>query len=269
MSIVVNPAWNALAPRVQAPPAVQPKRKPVTLAGMASLPAGIRHVRPPRPLQFPATDAEGEVGQTKRHWNLCTLLYAILKNAVAGEHTVGADQFVFFDRSDLRRCIAPDVFVRLGTHLDDFDSWKIWEKGGPPEACFEILSKSDTPANVSLENKLASYAAMGTREVFTFDFDAAEGTRLRAWDGIGGDLVERVVEGERTPCLSLDCDVVVVANPMEGELWGLRVERGGVLLPTQAEAALDGERAALDGQRAALARVAELEAALAKRGRRK
>jgi hypothetical protein len=35
-----------------------------------------------------------------------------------------------------------------------------------------------------------------------------------------------------------------------------------VLLPTQAEAALEGERAAL-------ARVAELEAALAKRGRRK
>lgn len=202
------------------------------------------------------------MGQTKRHWKLCSLLYAILEHEAGAKHTVGADQFVYFDRADLGRCIAPDVFIRLGIHFDDFDTWKIWEKGGPPDACFEILSVSDKPSKVPLEIKLASYAAMGTREVFMFDFDAAEGTRLRAWDGIGGDLVERVVEGERTPFLSLDCDVVIVANPIKEVPWGLRLERGGVLLPTQAEAALEGERAALD-------RVAELEAALAKRGRRK
>jgi hypothetical protein len=39
--------------------------------------------------------------------------------------------------------------------------------------------------------------------VVRFDCDASEGARLRVWDRVEGDLVERVVEGDRTPCTVL------------------------------------------------------------------
>ncbi|WP_437931791.1 hypothetical protein WMF37_21890 [Sorangium sp. So ce291] len=41
-------------------------------------------------------------------------------------------------------------------------------------------------------------------ELVAFDPEAAPGERLRVWDRIDGDLVERVVEGERSPCTVLD-----------------------------------------------------------------
>ena len=36
------------------------------------------------------------------------------------EHTVGADQFVYFDAAAPRRCLAPDAFVTLGVQDHDF-----------------------------------------------------------------------------------------------------------------------------------------------------
>lgn len=42
-----------------------------------------------------------------------------------------------------------------------------------------------------------------------FDFDAAAGRRLRAWDRIDDQWAERVVEGDTTPCLTLGLHFVI------------------------------------------------------------
>ena len=41
-------------------------------------------------------------------------------------------------------------------------------------------------------------------ELVRFDPDGASGTRIRVWDRVEGDLVERVVENDVTPCRALD-----------------------------------------------------------------
>ena len=71
------------------------------------------------------------MGQGRRHYNLCDALYQMLCAVCVPEHTVGADQFVYFDASAPRRCLAPDAFVTLGVPDHDFDSYLVWEEGTP------------------------------------------------------------------------------------------------------------------------------------------
>jgi hypothetical protein len=76
-----------------------------------------------------------------------------------------------------------------------------------------------------------------------------ETEQLRVWDRVADDLVERVIDGRTTPCLTLDGHWVVA--PVDGTP-ALRLARdpGGLdLWPTPVEA----ER------NAAAARIAELE----------
>ena len=165
------------------------------------LPQDIRHVRPVRPIAYPASDPEWEMPESSRHMRLCEVVYQILKAAAGAGCTVGSDQFIYFDASNPRRKCAPDGFVKLGCPAHDITSFKAW-KHGAPELCIEILS-SDTEEKITLTEKLVRFHAMGVEEVVCFDVDAEVGKRLRAWDFVSGDLVERIVTGDRTPCLTL------------------------------------------------------------------
>ncbi|HSO39843.1 MAG TPA: hypothetical protein VLT33_45260 [Labilithrix sp.] len=59
-----------------------------------------------------------------------------------------------------------------------------------------MRSPSDTPERWTFAEKLLRYRALGVRELVTFHVDAPPGQRLRVWDRLEHDLVERVVEGE-------------------------------------------------------------------------
>ena len=71
-------------------------------------------------LRFPV---QAEVPETKRHLELRTLLYQFLKLAFSERAAIGRDQFVYWDPSDPRACLAPDGFLRFGEVNDLFPSW--------------------------------------------------------------------------------------------------------------------------------------------------
>lgn len=72
------------------------------------------------------------------------------------------------------------------------------------------------------------------RELLRFDPAEAQGRRLRAWDRILDDLVERQVADDRTPCLTLGLSWIVC--PVESEPVGLRLaDDEGRLLETREE----------------------------------
>ncbi len=108
----------------------------------------------------------------------------------------------------------PDGFVKLGIFAEATSVWKVWERGAP-ELCVEILSPSDTEEKLTLPEKLARFHTMGVSEVVTFDVDAKVGQRIRAWERVEGDLVERVVEGERTLCRTLGLWFVVAPYELD------------------------------------------------------
>lgn len=121
---------------------------------MWTSPSGFRYHRAPRRIEFPAY-AEAPV--SKRHQDLRTSLYQLAKCAFADRHSIGSNQFIYFNGSDPSKCLAPDLFVRLGTPDTSFDSWKTWQRGAP-ELAVEIVSDSDAPERV-WEEKLERYHA--------------------------------------------------------------------------------------------------------------
>lgn len=236
------------------------------------------HVRPVQERQFPASEPASEkMGQSTRHFLLCKALCEMLAAVCSPEHTVGADNFVYFDASDPKRKLAPDAFVKLGRPWEHFESYLAWEEG-TPEVAFEILSPSDTPERWTFEEKLRRYLALGVRELIVFNVDAEPGKRIRVWDRLDHDLVERIVEDDAAVCLTLDLGLRV--GPADFGNFGrlplaLRLTRdpeGRDLVRTDAEnvafeaAARAAETAAhAKADAEAKDRIAELELRLAER----
>jgi Uma2 family endonuclease len=189
------------------------------------------HRRPPRPILFPSFE---KVPEGKRHLELRTALYQILKLALADRATIGSDQFVYWNGREPKRCVAPDAFVRLGIPDHEFPSWKTWEHGAP-QVAVEIASDNDREAD--WQKKLEAYHELGVCELVLFDADAPVGSRLRVWDRTDDELVERQVGSDTSPCVPLGLHWVV--GPLDGRAVALRLARdpeGRDLLPTPVEA---------------------------------
>jgi Uma2 family endonuclease len=198
----------------------------------------LRYMRAPEPVEFPV---EEEVPEGFDHLVVRTFLFQLLGFALGREHTVCSDQFVYWDASNNKRCVAPDVFVRLNhPQPEHLGAWQTWITGGAPDLAVEIVSPNDGPGR-PWEEKLVGYHQLGVAELVRFDPEAPEGGRLRIWDRVKGDLVERQIGGDRTPCLTLGLAWTVRGIPARtpsGELLGLRlVDDEGRLLLTQEETA--------------------------------
>lgn len=204
--------------------------------------------------------------ESDRHQQMCEVIRDVLRRAATSASTVGSDHFIYFDASSSQRKCAPDAFVVLGVPQESITSWKTWEKGAP-HLCVEILSPSDTQEKLPLQEKLARFHTMGVDEVIAFDTDAEPGKRLRAWDLHSGDLVERVVEGDITPCRALGLWFVSAPYELLGLAYALRLAEtaaGTPLVPTPLEAErAEKERVLAEKERA----IAENEALLAENAR--
>ncbi len=220
------------------------------------------------PLHFPAED---EVPEGRRHLKLRTLLFEILDLALRGKGSVGSDQFVYWNARNPGVRVSPDVFVGLDIPDEDFSSWKTWERK-TPELAIEIVSPSDTPEGPWRE-KLERYHELGVKELVRFDAEAPEGQRLRIWDRVDENLLEREVEGDRSPSEVLGAWWVVVQDQTLGPVLRPAGDPAGRELwpsPTELEArAREQERRGREqerrGREAAEQRVAELEAELRER----
>jgi hypothetical protein len=160
------------------------------------------HVRPVQPLRFGDEPSEAERTVTQSH--LRRALDEVLHSAVRlTTSTVGSGRPVYYRANDVR-CLVPDGFVRHGIADHPFTVWKTWERGAP-QIAFEIVSLDKG----ALEEKIVRYHELGVRELVVFDLDAPAGRRLRVWDRIDGDFVERIIEGEQTLSLTLEYDLAV------------------------------------------------------------
>jgi Uma2 family endonuclease len=201
-----------------------------------------RYVRPPCPIVFPV---EEDVPESKRHLELRTALYLLLKLAIADRAVLGSDQFVYWDPTNPRACLAPDILVKVGRPDEDFDTWKVWERGAP-DIAVEIASRSDAP-EMAWEEKLARYSKVGLKELVRFDWRAPT-TSLRIYDNVEGDLVERSMdsdEARRSGVLPYYWVVVGCMLRLAEDAAGTR------LLPTYEERAqAEAQRAQAEAQRA-------------------
>jgi Putative restriction endonuclease len=237
--------------------------------------ANRRYVRDPVPVHFPEEECVPETGL---HLELRTLLYLLIQNEFGDRVMVGSEQFVYWDPTDPRACLAPDVMVWVGAPDDVFATWKVWERGAPHVAV-EIASRSDQP-EPDFAIKLERYRRSGVRELVRYDPEA-KGQSLRLWDRVDGDLVERVLSGpESFACDTLNAFWCLVPDPKLGRALRLAHDPAGTdLLLTRAESEAkarereaeahrleaEAHRLEAEARQRAEARVRELEAELAKR----
>ena len=209
----------------------------------------LRYVQAPVPVHFPEAE---QVPETKLHFRLRTLLYEFLALAFADQAAIGSDQFMYWDPTDPKACLAPDAFVRLGEPDHLFRSWKVWERGAP-QLAIEIISDSDE-RDSDWDAKLQRYRRVGVQELIRFDPDASEPTRvLRIWDAVEGDLAEREVSGSAAQSRVLPGHWVLVHDAVLGRTLRLSHDAlGANLYQTPSESAE--------------ARVRDLETELGRRG---
>jgi Uma2 family endonuclease len=225
-------------------------------------PARHRYKQVPVPLCFPV---EEEVPEGRRHLKLRTLLFQILEVELRGQGSVGSDQFVYWNARNPRVRLAPDVFVGLRIPDEDFSSWKTWERK-TPELAIEIVSPSDTPEG-PWQDKLERYHELGVKELVRFDVEAPAGQRLRIWDRVEENLLEREIEGDRSSSEVLDVWWVVLDDEALGPvLRPARDPAGCELLPTPAEQERRAREQEQRTREAAEQRLAELETELGRRG---
>jgi hypothetical protein len=226
------------------------------------------YVRPPVPLHFPE---EETVPETVEHRRRLNVLFDSVRREFAGRAIVASDQFLYWDATDPKKRLAPDLAIRVGNTVERLPSWMTW-KLGAPQVGVEIVSDFDR-AEGPFAAKLERYRRAGIVEVVRFDPEDAE-QPLRLWDSFDGDLVERNLGGpEALHCDALSLYWCVKQDPELGGVLRLARDALGtnlVLTPEEAEraakeAAIVERDAALAEKETALARIAELEAELRKR----
>jgi hypothetical protein len=186
--------------------------------------------------------------ETNRHLELRTTLYLLLKRAFKERATIGSEQFVYYDPTNAKKNLAPDVFVKLDIPHKTFRTWKVWQRGAP-EIAVEIVSDSDE-AEDDWNEKLERYRATGIAEVVRFDADDKEHP-IRVWDHLDGDLVERLPEDGAFECVALGLYWVTVPDPELDAVLRLARDRAGRdLLPTSTEAEREEARARAEEARA-------------------
>jgi hypothetical protein len=217
-----------------------------------------RYVRPPRPLLFPVVES---VGEGIMGYEIRTILYEIVRLAFGESALVSTDQFLYWDPTNPKRCLAPDLGVRVGVRNEVISTWKTWERGAP-QVGVEIISPSDAK-ELPWAKKFERYRQAGIAELVRFDV-LGDTPELTLWDLVDGDLVER----DLTDPQALFSDALgfywcaVPDARLKALLRLAHDQEGKDLLPTPAEhAARDAARDARDAR----ARVAELEAELARR----
>jgi Uma2 family endonuclease len=218
---------------------------------------GRRYLEAPVPVHFPEQEPlEEKVPETPTHQSQREVLRDSARTALAQGALIASDQFLYWDPTDPRRSLAPDLAIRRGARPERTPTWKVWERGAP-DLCVEIVSESDRPPS-AWDAKLGRYRCCGVRELVRFDPDDSE-RPFRIWDQVDGDLVERALEGPRAESLVLGLWWVVRRDDTGCPLMRLGRDPEGLdLVPT----ALERET---EARRAAEARVAELEAELRRR----
>ncbi len=101
-------------------------------------------------------------------WTLGQLFKAQGRDGVT---TVGANQFVYYNRFNGRDNISPDVYVILDRPPPAPPSWKTWIEGKFPDVVFEITSPSTQAKDLSTERggKRELYARLGAKEYYIYD----------------------------------------------------------------------------------------------------
>lgn len=119
-------------------------------------------------IYYPA-ELEKEIGETAFHFLLISELFHLLRIFLSSRNdvTVAANMMIYCDKNNIKRWLAPDIFVCLGVENTLRRTFKTWEEGVFPQIVFEIASESTFEKD--LGEKRLDYARLGVEEYYLLD----------------------------------------------------------------------------------------------------
>ena len=112
---------------------------------------------------------------------------------------VGLDSFIYYSEGDMKKCVAPDIYVVLGAKKTPLRrSFYTWAEGAVPDTIFEFLS--DSTINEDRDRKVQIYLdEMGAKEYFIHQPDLERPAEFRGWyRDTSGKIVEMTADTPRT-----------------------------------------------------------------------
>ena len=112
---------------------------------------------------------------------------------------IGVDSFIYYSEGDMKKCVAPDVYVALGAKkIPPRRSFYTWAEGTVPDTIFEFLS--DSTKNDDRDRKVQIYLEeMGAKEYFIHQPNLEEPAEFRGWSrDDSGEIVEMTSDTPRT-----------------------------------------------------------------------
>ena len=241
---------------------------------------GERHAAPRQRVLSPPWDdemypAEDGLPMTDAHYQCRDFRYLVLacELCCAGHPNayVAGNQFVYYREGDPKAVVSPDVWVAFDVKEPPPATYKTWKQGKAPDFVMEVASPGTWKRD--LNTKPGIYESMGVREYFLCDVGGDDlldepllGFRRR--QGAFERLSAQLVDGY----LTLESEVLGMVFKVRGREIRAYNAATGEPYPSGAEAVAQRdsarrERDAAEQQRdQALARLAELEARLGKRG---
>lgn len=181
---------------------------------MATLPE-TSNAFPAGEVHYPDSDGR-PVAETPVHRDNLLLSVQLLQSWFAHDPTVyvSGNMFIYYERGNRYKSLAPDVFVVVGVPRDKpRRSYKIWEEDGhAPDMIIEVTSLTSKEEDV--DDKFEVYRdLLGVREYFLFDpYSEYLDPSLQGF---------RLMDGEYVP-------IVPVADRLPSEVVGLHMERSGL-----------------------------------------
>ena len=110
---------------------------------------------------------------------------------------IGVDNFIYYRKGDMKKFVAPDIYVVLGAAKYPLRrSFYTWAEGAVPTVVFEFLS--DATANRDRQEKVALYLReIGVQEYFIHQPELEKPAEFRGWRrNASGEIVEIVPDAE-------------------------------------------------------------------------
>ena len=132
---------------------------------------------------YPTEDGE-PMSATEFHGRQIIILIEQLNEYFSRGDTlayVGTDSFVYYQEGDVRKFVAPDVFVVLGVPSEPLRrSFYTWAEGAAPTVVFEFLS--DSTAKEDRGEKMRRYfSEIGIHEYFIHQPEGERPPEFRGW----------------------------------------------------------------------------------------
>ena len=132
---------------------------------------------------YPTEDGE-PMSATEFHGRQISILSEQLNDYFSRGDTlayVGTDSFIYYQEGDVRKFVAPDVFVVLGVPSEPLRrSFYTWAEGAAPTVVFEFLS--DSTAKEDRGEKMRRYfSEIGIHEYFIHQPEGERPPEFRGW----------------------------------------------------------------------------------------